>query len=102
MASLTTLAEETLKQAKLLDAYALAQDRPLTSFDKDTLPNLPPDLVQAREALVNSTHTLKKLALGPVEVLMEIMWAVCYSPLSMSKSCNPLWPRTADWTFEIV
>lgn len=90
MASLTTLAEETLKQAKLLDAYALAQGCPLTSFDEDTLPNLPPDLVQARENLVNSTHTLKKLALGPVEVLTEIMWAVCYSLTSLSKLCKPM------------
>lgn len=76
MASLTALAEEALKQAKLLDAYAAAQGRPLASFDVDTLKNLPPDLVESREALVNFTQTLKRLALGPVGVLTEIMWAV--------------------------
>ena len=76
MASLTALAEEALKQAKLLDAYAAAQGRPPTSFDLDTLTHLPPHLAESREALVNSTHTLKRLALGPVGVLTEIMWAV--------------------------
>ncbi|CAF9943820.1 MAG: hypothetical protein ALECFALPRED_001439 [Alectoria fallacina] len=75
MASLTALAEDALKQAKLLDAYVAAQGRPNTSFNGDTLTNLPPDLVEAREALVNSTQTLKRLALGPVGVLTEIMWA---------------------------
>ncbi len=82
MATLTALAEEALQQARLLDAYVLAQGRPLTSFDEDTLTNLPPDLVEAREALVNSTHTLKRLAVGPVGVLTEIMWAVCLPPLN--------------------
>ena len=76
MASLTALAEDALKQAKLLDAYVAAQGRPKTSFDGNTLTELPPDLMEAREALVNSTQTLKRLALGPVGVLTEIMWAV--------------------------
>ena len=79
MISLTALAEEALKQAKLLDAYVSAQGRPLTSFDEDTLKNLPPHMAEARDALINSTHTLKRLSLGPVEVLTEILWAVCFS-----------------------
>ena len=86
MATLTALAEEALQQARLLDAYVLAQGRPLTSFDEDTLTKLPPDLVEAREALVNSTHTLKRLAIGPVGVLTEIMWAVCL-PTSQPRVC---------------
>lgn len=82
MASLTALAEEALKQAKLLDAYVAAQGRPLTSFAEDTLTSLPPDLAETREALVNSTQTLKRLALGPVGVLTEIMWA-CTDQVSL-------------------
>ena len=81
MISLTALAEEALQQAKLLDAYVSAQGRPLTSFDEDTLTDLPPHMLEARDALVNSTHTLKKLALGPVAALAEIMWAVRSPPV---------------------
>ena len=80
MASLTALAEEALKQAKLLDAYVLAQDRPLTSFDASTLTDLPPNMSEARKTLVNSAHTLKRLAMEPAGVLSEIVWAVCFAP----------------------
>ena len=91
MGFLTVLAEEALAEAKKLDAYLDSQNRPSTSFDEDTLTALPPDLVTARNALINKTHTLKRLALGPVGVLTEIMWAVCNlpSPLPFSFPWNP-------------
>ncbi|MCJ1456321.1 hypothetical protein MMC28_006682 [Mycoblastus sanguinarius] len=74
MPSLTSLAEEALVQAKKLDEHLLSQGRQHTSFEHDTLIELPPDLVEAQEALVNSAHTLKRLALRPEGVLAEIMW----------------------------
>ncbi|KAL8785484.1 MAG: hypothetical protein Q9195_008627 [Heterodermia aff. obscurata] len=72
MASLTSLAEEALAQAKKLDAYCLSEGRSLTSFDSDTLNDLPPDLSAARDALIDSSHTLKQLALRPLGLLAEI------------------------------
>ena len=82
--SLAAHGEEALQQATLLDALVLAQGRPLTDFDEDTLSILPPNMVEARDALIKSTHTLKRLALGAVGVLTEIMWAVCFPNFSTS------------------
>lgn len=76
MGLLSRLAEEALAEARKLDAYLDSRNRPSTSFDEDTLTDLPLELVIARNILIDRTHTLKQLALGPVGVLTEIMWAV--------------------------
>lgn len=76
MPSLTSLAEEALAQAKKLDEYLVSQGRQHTSFGNDTLFGLPAEFTEAREALVNSAHTLKQLALRPEGVFDEILWAV--------------------------
>ena len=77
MPSLTSLAEEALAQAKKLDDYLLSQGRSHTSFEDDTLFDLPSELVKAQELLINSTYTLQRLTLRPQGIFKEIMWAVC-------------------------
>ena len=84
MATLTALAEEALVQAKKLDAYCVSVGRPLTSFDKDTLDKLPPDVATARDTLLNSSHTLKRLAQGPLGIFNEYMWVVSQSSCDSS------------------
>lgn len=90
MISSTALAEEALQQAKLLDAYISAQGRPLTSFDEDTLTEMRAEMREARDALVDSSHVLKRLALGPAGVLTEIKWAVRFPPF-LSIETSLLW-----------
>ena len=81
MVSLTSLAEEALIQAKKLDNYILSQGQQSTSFDQDALSQLPLEFKEAQETLVNSAHTLTKLALRPASNLEAIMWAVGFSRL---------------------
>ena len=76
MGFLSLLAEEALAEAKKLDAYLDSHNRPSTSIDEVTLPAHPLGRITARHTLIDRTHTLKQLALGPVGVLTEIMWAV--------------------------
>lgn len=84
MPSLTSLAEEALVQARKLDDYLESQGRRPTSFETDTLFDLPPDLTAARENLINTTQTLKRLAQRPEGVFEEIMWGVCLQTLTMT------------------
>jgi hypothetical protein len=79
MPSLTELAEEILASAKCLDTYLDSKGLPSTSFQRDTLTDLPPDLERARNALVDSTQTLKRLALGPIGVYTEILYSVVHT-----------------------
>ena len=60
--SLTTYAEENLNLSKRLDKHIASQDLPLASFYHDTLTDLPPELQEAQAALVDVTHSLKRLA----------------------------------------
>ena len=76
MLSLTKLAEDILANAKRLDEYTSSQSLPPTSFDNDTLKDLPLDLEAARNSLIDSTQLLKRLALGPVGHLIEISFGV--------------------------
>lgn len=76
MSTLTEIAEGILANAKRLDAFTSSQGLPSPSFECDTLQNLPPDLEQTRNDLVNSTQKLKRLALGPVGVVYEILFSV--------------------------
>lgn len=80
MGSLTSLAEEILANAKRLDQYLSSQNLISTSFDHDSLGDLPPELESTRKALINSTQTLKQLSQGPIGSSMEIIFNV--RPLS--------------------
>ena len=79
MSSLTELAGEISAQATKLDESLLSQGRQHTSFDHDTLFDLPPEINIARENLINSTQTLKRLALRPEGVIEEILWGVGFN-----------------------
>lgn len=76
MPSLTSLAEEILANAKRLDEHLASQKQPSPSFDHEALINLPTQLESARNALIDSTHTLKQLAQGPVLATVDIMFNV--------------------------
>lgn len=83
MPSFTSLAEEILKNAKQLDEHLASQQRPSPSFDHDALVDLSPQLESTRDALIDSTHTLKQLAQGPTRATVEIMfsvWSTCSTP----------------------
>lgn len=79
MPSLTELAEEILINAKCLDAYLDSKGLSSTSFEEDTLGDLPLDLEKTRNALVDSTQALKRLALGPAGVYTEILFSVLHT-----------------------
>lgn len=88
MPSLTEIAESILADAKRLDAYLSSEGLPSASFEQDTLNDLPSDLAKCRDALLDSTHALKQLTLGPVGVCMEVLFSVsakCSSGLADNK-----------------
>ncbi|CAD6589380.1 MAG: hypothetical protein ASARMPRED_004019 [Alectoria sarmentosa] len=74
MGSLTSLAEEILANAKRLDHHLSSQHLSATSFDHDSLADLPSELESTRKALIDSTQTLKQLSQGPVGSSMEIIF----------------------------
>ena len=77
MSSLTEHAEKILALAKRLDQHAADNGLPPPSFDMHTLAGLPVDLEKVRRGLVDSTQILKCLALGPIDMYMEILFTVC-------------------------
>jgi len=76
MPSLTSLAEDILANAKRLDTHLASQNQSSPSFDHDAFVDLPPQLESARDALVDSTHTLKQLSQGPVRATIDIIFSV--------------------------
>lgn len=81
MPSLTQIAEEVLANAKRLDEYTASKNLPSASFDNHTLGDLPSELETIRKALIDSTQTLRSLALGPVGTSIEIAYSVSLSDL---------------------
>ncbi|MCJ1470776.1 hypothetical protein MMC07_009423 [Pseudocyphellaria aurata] len=75
MPSFTEIAESILADAKRLDAHISSKGLPPSSFERDTLDDLPGDLQKCRDALVDSTQTLKQLALGPTGVVLEVLFS---------------------------
>ena len=73
MPTLTSLAEEILTNAKRLDEHLYSQLQASPSFDHDALVNLSPQLERARDAIINSAHTLKQLTQGPVRATADIL-----------------------------
>lgn len=76
MGNLTDIAERILAHAKKLDAHAEASGLPSTHFFYDTLGDLSTSLETERRALVDETQDLKRLALGPVGMLLETLFTV--------------------------
>ena len=71
MPSFTSLAQEILAYAQRLDQYVVAEKLPSSSFDQDSISELPDHLETVRKDLINSTATLKQLAQGPVGAIAE-------------------------------
>ena len=76
MSSLTEIAQGILANAKQLDAFCSTQNLPPSSFHRDTFADLPPDLELTRKALINSTQELKRIALGPTGLFVELLYSV--------------------------
>ncbi len=76
MTSLTEIAEGILADAKRLDEYTASKGLRYSTFEKDTLSNLPNDFEDCRKSLVDSTQKLKQLAHGPVGLLLETLFLV--------------------------
>lgn len=75
MSSFTELAEHILSSAKQIDAYTNSQNVPRGDLLKD----LPADVEDARQAIIDSTQALKRRALGPIGTLMETLYTVSIS-----------------------
>ncbi|KAL9092895.1 MAG: hypothetical protein Q9165_004313 [Trypethelium subeluteriae] len=71
----TDLVKQMLGPAEALDLYLLSADLPPTSFENDTLLDLPSELEQARDSLVDVAQTTKRLAQGSRGTLREILLA---------------------------
>ncbi|KAM3074300.1 hypothetical protein ACMFMF_006316 [Clarireedia jacksonii] len=61
--------------ATALDEHLLSSGRPQTSFDEDTMDNLPPEMEEIRNNLIDTAHTIKYLALGPRGILSDILFS---------------------------
>ncbi|KAL8946577.1 MAG: hypothetical protein Q9222_007050, partial [Ikaeria aurantiellina] len=75
MPSFTSLAEEALASARQLDEYLASKNLPPSSFETDTLTDLPPDLEIVRTNLIDTSQTLKQLAQGEVGRTVEILFS---------------------------
>ncbi|KAF4635107.1 hypothetical protein G7Y89_g2997 [Cudoniella acicularis] len=77
MPTLTELAENALANAKILDAYVASKGLPPASFENDSLneAQLPSHLEVARNSLADQCQIIKRLALGPVETMIEILYS---------------------------
>ena len=80
MSSLTELAEKILASAKALDNYAACRGLPPTHFVYNTLTDLPTDVERQRNSLIDASQDIKRLALGPVGMLLETLFTVRPTP----------------------
>lgn len=82
MPTLTELAEESLANAKRLDAYIASKGLPPVSLDHDSfeLADLPPELQAVRNSLADSSQLMKRLAQGPIGTMIEILYGVRCTP----------------------
>lgn len=77
MSSLTDIAEGILAHAKRLDGFVAEIGLPPTHFFYDTLTHLPSNVEEERKSLVDAAQDLKRLALGPVATMLEMLFTVC-------------------------
>ena len=68
---LVQLAEELLAQARSLDSYNESCGLPPVSFDHESFVDLPNDLETCRQAVINISQDIKRLAQGPRDLLFE-------------------------------
>ena len=92
MPSLTEIAGAVLAGAIRLEAYTASNGLPSTTFENDTLGSLPDELEEARKSLIDATQDLKRLALGPVGMLLETLFTVGWR----SKHCF-FWLRSPPY-----
>lgn len=90
MASLTKTAEGILADARRLDYYTTTKGLGYSTFEKDTLSDLPDDLEDCRKSLVDSTQKLKQLAHGPVGLLLETLFFVSLRPCLQDHEHGPV------------
>lgn len=76
MSTLSAQADEILVLSKQVDAYLVSNSLPPTSFDHDSLTNLPPEYEAVRRAIIDSTHTLKRLAQATIGATTEMLYSV--------------------------
>ena len=77
MPSLTSLAEQMLAQAKVIDGFLEQKNIPYTSFDEDTLESLPEEIQKVRWDLLDTSHIFKQLVRGPAHSGLDIAFSVC-------------------------
>lgn len=76
MASFTSFAEDILASARQLDEYFISQNLSPPTFDNNCVSDLPKDISIIRNKLINTTHTLKQLAQGPVDIILQQILSV--------------------------
>lgn len=76
MPSLVSLAEELLAQAKDIERTLEKNNIPPTSFDKDTLEQLPSDAQKLRWDLLDTSHEIRQLARGARLSGLDIAFSV--------------------------
>ncbi|KAK2760703.1 hypothetical protein FQN54_001938 [Arachnomyces sp. PD_36] len=78
MPSLVSLAEELLAQAKEIERTLEKNNLPPTSFDKDTLEQLPSEAQKLRWDLLDTSHEIRQLARGArlsgLDIAFSVRW----------------------------
>ncbi|OAA75810.1 O-methyltransferase, family 2 [Akanthomyces lecanii RCEF 1005] len=70
---LTSIAEQLLADARLLDAYAEANGLDAVDFSKESLSDLPLDMEKTRYSIIDRAQNLRRLAQGPRDLLFELL-----------------------------
>jgi len=76
MPSLTSLAEQMLAQAKVIDGYLEQKNIPYTSLNEDTLESLPEYVQNVRSELLDTSHIFKQLVRGPTHSGLDFAYNV--------------------------
>lgn len=104
---LTSIAEQLLADAKLLDAYAEANGLDAVDFSKESLSDLPLDMEKTRYSIIDRAQNLRRLAQGPRDLLFELLNHVRHQ--EMHKESRPvsnvlflssllIWPTYISYT----
>lgn len=80
MPSLTSLAEELLAQARVIDDLLEKNGLSSTSFDNDTLELLPEDAQRLRWDLLDTSHNFRQLVSGAKLSGLDIAFGVIRTP----------------------
>lgn len=76
MLTLIKLAEEILANAKKVDAYLSDNKFPPASVTEYNLEGLPPDLIRARDSLINASAKVKALVESPEYSMWQLIGSV--------------------------